>query len=299
METGLLLALISAVVFAIGIVMVRKAAGSAGESFTVTAFSIFAGIPLFAVVIMVSGGWGNLLDISLKALVMLASAGVIHFVMGRLWAYTAFRIIGANRATPVTQLSPIYTVLLSWWFLSEQPTLFIVFGSVLMMGGVILVSSEKGTPLGEEKRTRNEVLKGLLLSLGAALCWGITPVLIKPAVEQTGSAVVGNFISYAAAGIVMVALSFYRKKWGVFRKLSFKKNVVPMAAAGLCTAVGQLLYFAALQKSQANIVAPLVSIEVLFIYAISFFANRKGEVFTLKIALGMVAMVAGTFLLFR
>jgi uncharacterized membrane protein len=72
-----------------------------------------------------------------------------------------------------------------------------------------------------------------------------------------------------------------------------------MILAGLFTAAGQLLFFAALQKSQANIVAPLVSIEVLFIYAISYFINRRHEVFTLKIALGMAAMVAGTFLLFR
>ena len=192
MQTGLIFALASAVLFAFGIVGVRKAAGTAGESFTVTAMSIFAGIPLFAVAISISGGWTNLIEISLRALIMLASAGVIHFVIGRLWAYDAFRIIGANRATPVTQLSPIYTVLLSWWLLQEQPTLFIVFGAVLMMGGVLLVSSEKGTPLGEEKRTRSEVLKGLLLSLGAALCWGITPVMIKPAIETTGSAVVGN-----------------------------------------------------------------------------------------------------------
>ena len=72
-----------------------------------------------------------------------------------------------------------------------------------------------------------------------------------------------------------------------------------MALAGLFTAGGQLLYFASLQRSQANIIAPLISIEVLFIYVISFFANRLHEVFSVKIALGMAAMVAGTFLLFR
>ena len=72
-----------------------------------------------------------------------------------------------------------------------------------------------------------------------------------------------------------------------------------MIIAGLFTATGQLLYFSALEKSQANIIAPLISIEVLFIYGISFFVNRRHEVFTLKIALGMAAMVAGTFLLFR
>jgi drug/metabolite transporter (DMT)-like permease len=299
MDTGLIFALISAVLFAIGIVMVRKAAGNAGEAFTVTAISIFVGVPLFAVAISVSGGWSNLQNVSLKALLMLAVAGVIHFVVGRLLAYDAFRIIGANRATPITQVSPVFTVVLSWVFLQETTTPFIIIGALLMMAGVILITREKSHPLGEEKLIRREEVKGLLLSFGAAVCWGITPVLIKPAIGEIGSSSLGNFISYVTAGVIILLLSANRKNRGSFRRLSFKKNLLPMALAGLFTAGGQLLYFAALQKSQANIIAPLVSIEVLFIFIISFFVNRMHEVFTVKVALGMAAMVAGTFLLFR
>jgi drug/metabolite transporter (DMT)-like permease len=299
MDIGLILALISAVLFAIGIVMVRKAAGNAGEAFTVTALSIFVGIPLFAIVISLSGGWGNLQNTSLKALLMLAVAGIIHFVVGRLLAYDAFRIIGANRATPITQISPIFTVFLSWLILDENTTVFIIFGALLMMAGVFLVTREKGHPLGEAKLPRREEVKGMLLSLGAAVCWGITPVLIKPAIREIGSSSVGNFISYVTAGVIILLLSANTKRRENFRRLSLKKNLLPMALAGLFTAAGQLLYFAALQKSQANIIAPLISIEVLFIFVISFFANRLHEVFTVKVSLGMVAMVAGTFLLFR
>lgn len=299
MEIGLVLALVSAVAFAIGIVMVRKAAGDAGEAFTITTISIFAGIPLFVIAISASGGWDNLGNITVKALFLLAATGVIHFVIGRLLAYDAFRVIGANKATPITQISPIFTVLLSWLFLQETTTPSIIFGALFMMAGVILVTREKSNPAGEKKLQRRDELKGILFSLGAAVCWGITPVLIKPAIVEVGSSSVGNFISYAVAGIIMVLLSANSKRWSSFKRLSLKNNILPMILAGLFTAAGQLLYFAALQKSQANIVAPLISIEVLFIYGISYFINRRQEVFTLKIALGMVAMVAGTFLLFR
>lgn len=299
MDTGLVLALIAAVVFAIGIVMVRRTAGTAGEAFTVTAISVFAGVPFFAIAISVSGGWNNLRDISLKAFIMLAAAGIIHFIVGRLWAYDAFRIIGANRATPITQISPVYTVLLSWPLLQEKPTVYVIFGALCMMAGVILISQEKGTPIGEKKISRRDELKGILLSLGAALCWGITPVLIKPAVEELGAAAVGNFVSYVTAGIGMGLLTINTKNRSYFKRLSLKKNILPMVVAGLFTAVGQLLYFGALKRSPANIIAPLISIEVLFIYVISFFVSRRSEVFTVKVALGMLAMVAGTFLLFR
>ena len=72
-----------------------------------------------------------------------------------------------------------------------------------------------------------------------------------------------------------------------------------MIISGLFTAGGQLLFYNALGKSPANIIAPLISIEIIFIFLLSLVVNRRIEVFTLKVALGMAAAVAGTFLLFQ
>jgi drug/metabolite transporter (DMT)-like permease len=300
MDIGLVLALIASVSFAVGIVLVRKTAGDAGEAFSVTAMSIFTGIPLFAVAIIISGGWDNLLHVPGKVIGMLAAAGIIHFVIGRLLAYDAFRYIGANRGTPLTQISPAFTVLLSWIFLDEKLTLFVAFGAACMVTGVFLISQARRKEYGEKKKLNRDEMKGIILSLGSALCWGITPVLIKPSVEQAGSAAVGSFLSYTIAGIITGFLLLISKPRQLnFKKLSFTKGILPMAIAGLFTAAGQLMYFGALGKSPANIVAPLISLEVLFIYVMSFFINRRGEVFTAKVALGMAAMVGGTFLLFR
>jgi transporter family protein len=190
MDIGLLLALIASVCFAVGIVLVRKTAGEAGEAFTVTALSVFAGIPLFAIAISVNGDWHYLAAISLKVLGMLAAVGIIHFIIGRLMAYDAFRRIGANRATPVTQISPIITIGLSWIFLGETLTVYVAVGALCMLAGVILISQERSNTSGGKKKLTRDEIRGILLSLGAAVCWGITPVLIKPAVTETGSAVV-------------------------------------------------------------------------------------------------------------
>ena len=168
-----------------------------------------------------------------------------------------------------------------------------------MLAGVILISQEKGLSSGAKRKLNSDEVRGILLSLGAAVCWGITPVLIKPAVTEVGSAVVGNFVSYSAAGIILLLWLFSKKRRDHFKQLNIKKNVLPMVIAGLFTAAGQLLYFAALARSPANVVAPLVSVEILFIFLLSLVINRRGEIFTWKVALGMAAAVAGTFLLFR
>ncbi len=298
MDIGLVLALISALSFAIGIVIVRKTAGVAGESFSVMAISVFIGIPFFAIAILISGEWKNLLEISWKALVLLVSVGIIHFIIGRLLAYDSFRLIGANRSMPFTQTSPIYTIILSLSFLQEKLTGFITLGAVLMLTGAFLITREKKSLTGEQKKklSRDEV-KGILLALGAALCWGVTPVLIKPAVEETGSSVMGTFIAYAAAAIIMVFIIAKKERWHNLIKLPFKKSILPMIIAGMFTAAGQLLYFIALDKSPASVIAPLMSIQLLFIFILSFLINRKIELFSVKVALGMTAAIAGTVLL--
>ena len=107
------------------------------------------------------------------------------------------------------------------------------------------------------------------------------------------------FISYVTAAIVMGLLLLNRPRRQQLTQLSLKKSILPMALAGLFTAGGQLLYYAALGQSPANIVAPLLSIQVVFIFFFSLLINRKIELFTPRIIFGMVAAVVGTFLLFR
>ncbi len=295
----MILAIIAAVSFSAGIVLVRKTAGEAGESFSVTAISVFVGIPFFAIAIIASGEWSHLIGISWRAVALLGSAGIIHFIFGRLLGYNAFRLIGANRATVYTMTNRFYTVLFSALFLGEEITYYIVFGVLLMFAGAVLITLERKG--GKEKRkglSRDEV-KGILLALAAALCWGVTPILIKPGVAEIGSSSAGAFVSYCAATVAMGLLLLNGQRRKQLTQLPFKKSVLPMATAGAFTAGGQLLYYTALGMSPASVVTPLLSIQVLFIFFFSFLINRRIELFTPKVFIGMGATLAGTFLLFQ
>jgi len=299
MDTGLILAIVAAVSFAAGIVLVRKTAGEAGESFSVTVISIFIGIPFFVIAIFSSGDWNNLLAISWRSLALLGSAGIIHFIFGRLLGYNAFRLIGANRATVYTMTNRFYTVLFSFLFLGESITVFIILGVLLMFAGAALITTEKKSVAEPKKKLSRDEVKGILLALGAALCWGVTPVLIKPGVEEIGSPSAGAFVSYCTAAIVMLLLLINGPRRKQLIQLPFKKSVLPMAIAGAFTAGGQLLYYTALGQSPASVVTPLISIQILFIFLFSFLINRKIELFTPKVFIGMAATLAGTFLLFQ
>jgi drug/metabolite transporter (DMT)-like permease len=300
MPTGLILAIIAALSFSIGIVVVRKTSAAAGESFSVTVVSIFVGIPYFALAVTAAGDWDKILTISWRALALLTSAGIIHFIFGRLVGYSAYRLIGANKATPFIMTNRFYTILFSFLFLGESITAFIIGGVLCMFLGAALTSWEEKTVT--EKIARKGLtadMKGILLALAAALCWGTTPVLIKPGVEQIGSSIAGAFISYCAAAVVMLFLLARRSLRQQVKKQPLVGSILPMAVAALFTSTGQLLYYTALGMSPASVVTPLLSIQVIFIFFLSWVVNRFTEVFSWKVALGMAATLAGTFLLFQ
>ena len=300
MDIGLVLALISSVCFSVGVVLVRKTAGEAGESFSVTAISIFIGAPFFTIAIFVSGDWIKLQTISWQALAMLVAAGVIHFIIGRLLGYNAFRLIGANRANVYIMSNQFYAVLFAVLFLGEALTVYIIFGVLLMFAGVALVSTVKNSSsTGAKRKLSREEIMGILFALGAALCWGSTPILIKSAVEEIGSSVAGAFISFATAAVVMGLFLLNRPNRRQLMKLPFKKSILPMSIAGLCTTVAQLLFYMSLGKSPASLVIPLVSSQIVIIFLLSWLVNRKTEIFTFKVIIGMAATLAGTILLFQ
>lgn len=300
MEKGLIFALLASVSFAGSIVFVRKATAQTGESFTPTAISVFMGIPFFAGALFFSGEWGKLLSVSGRAFILLGAAGIIHFIIGRFLGYSSYRLIGANKATPFIMTNPFYTVILGVLFLKELLTIYLVLGVICIFTGIALISTERKSVIAEEPGalSRTEV-KGIFPALGAALCWGITPILIKPAVAEVGSPLVAAFVSYVVASVVMAFFFFRRQHREQLGKIPVSMALISMLIGAIFASTGQLFIYTGLGYSPASLVNPLISTHILFIFLFSFLLNRQIEVFTLKIILGMVAIIAGTFLIFQ
>jgi drug/metabolite transporter (DMT)-like permease len=299
MEIGLIFALIAAVGFAGGIVVIRKATALAGESFTVTVFSVFLGIPFFAVALFISGEWDILWSVSGRVLMLLGAAGVIHFVVGRTLGYNAYRIIGANKGTPFTMIAIFYTVIFGVLFLHEPLTIFLALGVVCIFIGAVLITTEgRSVSKGRERGFLRTEFSGILNAMGAAICWGISPILIKLALTEIGSPLVGAFISYATASIVLALLYFRRQHREQLARLPFVPTLLTMVIGGIVASTGQLFNYLALGHIAASVAAPNCSTQILLVLLFSFLLNRQIEVFTLRVISGMLAIVIGTFLIF-
>ncbi len=305
MEKGLVFALFSALGFGISSVSVRRGVSRAGESFTATVISIFIGVPFFAASAFFSGELNKLWSLSGQAIILLAAAGLIHFIGGRLFAYNSYRLIGLNKASIFIRTSPIYTVVLGVFFLNESLTISLVVGVLFIFAGMVFVSTER-KGVGVEKTSGTQIrrrlssteVKGILAGLGAGLCWGISPILIKPAVEEVGSPSVAALISYTAASIVIACFFFRRQHRKQMLQLNVPATIILLLVNGIFVCIAHLFNYTALSYSPASMVTPLVQTHALFALFFSFFVNRNIEIFTPKIILGIIAAVVGAFLIF-
>ena len=124
----------------------------------------------------------------------------------------------------------------------------------------------------------------------------MSPILIKFGLGGSASALGGVFISHLAASLALGIPLISRIK---------RRNLADMPATaitlfvlvGVLVAAANLVRYLALALSPASVVAPLFSTSPVFLVGLSFLFNRKIEVFSRSVIIGIVTVVIGGFLL--
>ena len=127
---GAVIALASAFSFALSDVFVRRGVAKAPVAYGAFV-TVLLGVPLFAIAALLFGQLMRLDEIDGAGYAYLALAGVIHYVVGRYFNYSAINAIGATRAAPIQALGLPYSVLIAFLFLDEGVNLPMIAGIVL------------------------------------------------------------------------------------------------------------------------------------------------------------------------
>jgi len=138
---GPVLAVLSGLFFAVSNVYIRQGVHRSGESFSVIPISAFIGTVAFGIPLLLSGEIGHIIDLSWTGAAALAAAGILHFILGRIFAYKSFRLIGANRAAPILSLNILFAALLGVFFLDEHLSLSLGIAILLIFVGLILIGT--------------------------------------------------------------------------------------------------------------------------------------------------------------
>lgn len=139
---GVLLALIASVCWGFSAILVRLGVESLRPS-TGTWVSLIPG----AVISMGLALTLNLNDI--KALVAgvifwFALSGLLNFAFGRLLNTVSINLVGVSKAAPLFGTAPLFATVLSVIFLGEKVTPWLIVGTLCVVGGISLITSEQG-----------------------------------------------------------------------------------------------------------------------------------------------------------
>ncbi len=302
---GTLLGLGSAVGFAANSIITRRGVLRLGSNY-IAVTSIFTGTLFFLLLLALTGHLFGLREIPWKALVFWVLAGVIHFALGRTWAYRSIQFIGSNRSNVVTSLNPVVTIVLALVILHEEVNTLMTLGIFFSIAGplVVLLMEETVTAVNpvsgaiEGKDVdRSTLYKGFFYGAGAAVFWGSSAIFIKLALrEGGGSPIAGSFLAYLAASLVVGPSALVNP---VTRREILRKDASSVGVAivcGLTAGVGQLLRYLALGYTSAILVSLLNRTIPFWVLILSFLFIRRYESFSRWVIIGNALLVVGTLL---
>jgi drug/metabolite transporter (DMT)-like permease len=292
---GTLFALLSSAAFGFNGATIRRGvlAGAASQGLYIT---IFVGLPLFAIAALISGQLSQASTVPFTNFLLMASAGVVHILVGRYSNYRAVLAMGANRSAPLVGSSMLVSVAIAIIFLDEVVTPTMAMGIVLIMSGPILVTRAKREPEKSPNQPKSRLIEGYVFGITAAVFWGLGPVLMRAAVADSGLGILGGLVTYITASTVLALSLLIPGQFSGAMKLGNTARKWFLISS-LNSFVGNLFRYTALGIAPVTIVVPLMQTNPVFTLGFNFVINRNTESFHPFVIAGMLISIAGAILL--
>ncbi len=290
------LAIINAFAFATSTFILRRAVLNVPDAPVGTVVSASIGLPVFMLVIVALGQVNSIASLPWQSYVWFSAAGIVHVVVARSLFYRSVQLYGANVSQVTTRIYPIVTVIFGVSLLNEPLTWNLVAGVLLIVCGIIVMGLNPQMFRSGQGLFSGIPRKAFLLGISVGLCVGISPILVKMGLSGSSSPVVGVFISYTAANVIL-GLSLVNRDRRVAISNMKIGTIGLFILSGLFVSASQLLRYTALSMAPASRVAPIFAISPVFVLTFSFLFNRKLEVFNAPLIAGTIAVIVGAILL--
>lgn len=225
----------------------------------------------------------------------LGLSGVVGLVIGDIFLFQAFVLIGPRLSMLMMSLAPILAAIQAWIFLGETLTGRQIFGILLTVGGIAWVILEKN---GNSENTR-EYGRGILFGLGGAIGQATGFVLAKNGVGGEFSPISANLIRMTAAVIVLwlITLLQGQAKKTISTFFNDRKGMfATMGGAFAGPFLGVSLSLFALQRVEVGVASTLTALPPIFLLPISYFIFK--ERFSFGAIVGTLVAMAGVAALF-
>lgn len=137
-QTGLLLALIVSLLWAVGQVALKPGTEGTHSVVVNSVRQPMAALMLLALALF-RGRWRQLQGLDLKSWAIIVAASVLGTGFGTLFFIMSIQMVGAGRSSVLTSTAPMMALPFSMLWLEERPNLWTVGGTLMTVAGIALV----------------------------------------------------------------------------------------------------------------------------------------------------------------
>ena len=283
---GITLALLSAAVSGFAVVAVGKHSGKS-NAFNVSLVVSLVGVPILWPLAV---GLTDFSAVNFEGMVLFALCGVLTPGLVRLFYYSGLKKLGTSVNSAVFAVYPLYSSLLAVLFLSETLTIKNLTGVFSIILGLVFVEIVSSNLNGGN----NKSAKNLILPMLGGLVFGASTVIRKEALNLCNTPVMGVAIAYTFSLLpfaIAVAVHMPTRK-----ELSLKQNLGLFWVAGVGQALSWILSFYALSLQSVAVIAPLLSIEPIFVVLLAYLYLKELEHVSPKLIASILLTVLGVIL---
>ena len=270
----------------------RRAVGGMADAYVSTFLQLVVALAVLVAASLATEGTQALREATTASLVYFSLAGLVHFTLGWTFLNISQMRIGAARTSPLLATVPLWGVFIALVTLGELPGLVAWLGTLLIVGGALVVSLERAGEGGWRIGWRDA-----LPGLATAVAWAVSPVFIKEGLEGLHSPLLGLTLGMLVAVVAYGFALPLRPRidgplLGSWSSLTFK------LAAGAMVGLSVWARWESLDYTDVVVVLALglLSVPVVLLLA-PLLMGRHVERVNLQIWLGGALVVAGALLL--
>ncbi len=293
---GEVLAIISAFLWALSSTLVK----SQTDKMPLVLINALRTIPAMLVYwgfLWATGRIGEPFNLPVRSWVFLASSTLIGLAIGDLLYFQSMKYIGLGRALPLSNVYPFFTMLLAFFFLDEQIGWAAVGGAMLIVSGAYMLAFPRGAKgLNGGPASHDIDLRGAAMALAAAVCWGMSTVLLRLGLEDV-PVPVANVIRLSILAVILLGLAARRNQLALvptyFRKEGLPTLGIVLLAGIIGMTIGTFVFLTAVQRAGATRTSILTAAMPLFGVP---FSLVLGERLTRRAVLGTMLTIGGVWL---
>lgn len=229
-------------------------------------------------------------NVTVASLLIFVGVGFFQPGLTRLLTYKGIDALGVAITDPIRASTPLFSAAMAIVFLDEEITLPIIVATLMIIGGITLLSWRRGA------MTLAGSAVYLWFPIAASVLAGASQVVRKFGMAAVPHPFLAAAVTATSSLVISVLVMWYVEKTQETWKIN-RQCVWWFLAAGITVSFAMTSIYHALDLGKVSVVIPLSSTAPLFSLILTALFLRDVERVTLRIAISTMLIVSGVALI--